>query len=106
MSSAEVYDINTKQWSYIAQMACPRSGVSLIAFGNTLYAIGGFNGYTRLASGEKYCPDVSTGWSDIAEMLTPRSNFATVILDDFIFVIGGFNDRFVSGRIFFIKRLS
>lgn len=79
-------------------MTCPRSGVSLIAFGNTLYAIGGFNGYTRLASGEKYCPDGTAVWSEISEMLTPRSNFATVILDDFIFVIGGFNDRFVSGE--------
>lgn len=98
MSSAEVYDTATKQWSYIPEMTSPRSGVSLVTFDNTLYAIGGFNGYTRLATGEKYTPDISVGWTEISEMLTPRSNFATVILDDYIFVIGGFNDRFVSGK--------
>nr|CAI5830333.1 unnamed protein product [Callosobruchus analis] len=97
MNSAEMFDISTNQWSFIPQMQSARSGVSLIAFGNTLYAMGGFNGYTRLATGEKFTPDTSAGWSDIAEMLTPRSNFATVILDDYIFVIGGFNDRFASG---------
>nr|CAI5821417.1 unnamed protein product [Callosobruchus analis] len=96
MNSAEMFDISTNQWSFIPQMQSARSGVSLIAFGNTLYAMGGFNGYTRLATGEKFTPDTSAGWSDIAEMLTPRSNFATVILDDYIFVIGGFNDRFAS----------
>lgn len=97
MNSAEVYDTVTRQWSFISQMNSARSGVSLVSFHNTLYAIGGFNGYTRLASGEKYTPDVSDGWTSISDMLTPRSNFATVILDDYIFVIGGFNDRFVSG---------
>ncbi|KAJ8946772.1 hypothetical protein NQ318_018981 [Aromia moschata] len=97
MSSAEVYDTESKQWSYIPEMTSPRSGVSLVAYENTLFAIGGFNGYTRLATGEKYTPDVSAGWTEIPEMLTPRSNFATAILDEYIFVIGGFNDRFVSG---------
>lgn len=97
MSTAEMYDTNTKQWSYIPSMTSPRSGVSLITFRNILYAIGGFNGNTRLASGEKFCPN-GAAWTDINDMLTPRSNFATVVLDDYIYVIGGFNDRCVSGK--------
>lgn len=92
MSSAEVYDTVTNQWSFIPHMISARSGVSLVAFRNTLYALGGFNGFTRLTSGEKYLPGNSaTGWVQIAEMFSPRSNFATVILDDLVFVIGGFN---------------
>lgn len=101
MTSAEVYDPSSKQWTFIPPMNSARSGVSLIALMGTLYAIGGFNGYTRLASGERYSPKGSGGWTEIAEMLTPRSNFATVIVDDYIFAIGGFNDRFVSGKYYF-----
>lgn len=91
MNSAEVYDPLTNQWSFIPQMLSARSGVSLVAFQNTLYALGGFNGFTRLTTGEKFKPGRSTTWDEIAEMSTPRSNFATVILDDYIYVIGGFN---------------
>lgn len=98
MNTAEVYDVAANQWTYIPNMTSARSGVSLIAFGNTLYAMGGFNGFTRLASGEKFSTDSNLEWTEVAEMLTPRSNFATAILDDLIYAIGGFNDRFVSGR--------
>lgn len=93
MSSAEVYDTFANQWTFIPHMLSARSGVSLIAFKNTLYALGGFNGFTRLTTGEKFTPGMTAGWASIAEMFSPRSNFATVILDDLIFVIGGFNGK-------------
>lgn len=95
MNSAEVYDTVTNQWSFIPHMLSARSGVSLVAFQDTLYALGGFNGFTRLTSGEKYLPGENSGWVQIAEMFSPRSNFATVILDDLIFVIGGFNGKYI-----------
>lgn len=97
MCSAEVFDTSTNQWSYIKRMMTPRSGVSLVAHKNTLYAIGGFNGYNRLKTVEKLVLGSENGldgWSKIAEMSTPRSNFATAILDDFIYVIGGFNGMY------------
>lgn len=100
MSSAEVYDTLTNQWSFIPHMLSARSGVSLVAFRNSLYALGGFNGFTRLSSGEKYLPGTASEWVQISEMFSPRSNFATVILDDLIFVIGGFN-----GNYYFILAL-
>lgn len=93
MNSVEVYDTLTNQWSFIPHMISARSGVSLIAFKNTLYAIGGFNGFTRLTTGEKFSPGRSTSWDEISDMATPRSNFATVILDECIYVIGGFNGK-------------
>lgn len=95
MNSAEVYDTLTNQWSFIPHMISARSGVSLVAFRNAIYALGGFNGFTRLTSGEKYLPGQSNGWVQIAEMFSPRSNFATVVLDDLLFVIGGFNGEFI-----------
>lgn len=96
MSSAEVYDTLTNQWSFIPHMISARSGVSLVAFKNALYALGGFNGFNRLTTGEKYLPGESSGWVSITEMFCPRSNFATVILDDQIFVIGGFNGKIIN----------
>lgn len=88
-----MYDVLANQWTFIPRMVSARSGVSLVAFKNTLYALGGFNGYTRLTTCEKYSPTAATGWSEAADMLSPRSNFATVVLDEMIFVIGGFNGK-------------
>lgn len=52
--------------------------------------IGGFNGISRMCSGEKYDP-VTNSWSQIPDMYNPRSNFAIEVIDDMIFAIGGFN---------------
>lgn len=55
-----------------------RSGVSVITFNNTLYALGGFNGIIRMRSAEKYDPKTGQ-WTNIAEMNTPRSNFTVEV---------------------------
>jgi len=67
-----------------------RSGVGVIAYNDCIYALGGFNGVTRMNSGERFCPRTRQ-WADIPEMYSPRSNFATEIIDDMLFTIGGFN---------------
>lgn len=95
MNSAEVYDPLTNQWALITPMNSARSGVSLVAHRNTLYAIGGFDGLTRLTTGERFKPGASQTWDDIGELSTPRSNFATAVLDDCIYAIGGFNGKLV-----------
>lgn len=59
---------------------------NLIIFGYK----GGFNGISRMCSGEKYKPSTNT-WSHIPDMYNPRSNFAIEVIDDMIFAIGGFN---------------
>lgn len=53
-------------------------------------AAGGFNGISRMCSGEKYNP-ATNAWSHIPDMYNPRSNFAIEVIDDMIFAIGGFN---------------
>jgi len=58
----------------IAQMRNRRSGIGVIAHDGFVYAVGGFNGITRMNNGEKYNP-VTNSWSNITEMYSPRSNF-------------------------------
>lgn len=71
-------------------MISRRSGVSCVAHKGSIYVIGGFNGLTRMNTGERYDPETKL-WSSIREMYHPRSNFGIEIIDDMIFAIGGFN---------------
>lgn len=47
---------------------------------------GGFNGSTRLSSGERYNPKTNT-WTLIPDMYNPRSNFALEVshIDTFLY---------------------
>jgi len=42
---------------------------------NHIYAQGGFNGITRMNTGERYNPETNS-WQSIPDMYSPRSNFA------------------------------
>ena len=66
------------------------SGVGVVAQDGMLFAIGGFNGISRMNNGEKYNPRTNQ-WASIAEMYGPRSNFGIEVIDDMVFAIGGFN---------------
>lgn len=51
---------------------------------------GGFNGVSRMNTGEKYSPETNQ-WTPVPDMYTTRSNFAVEVIDDMVFAIGGFN---------------
>lgn len=51
---------------------------------------GGFNGVSRMNSGERYFPEANQ-WHPMPDMYTTRSNFAIEVIDDMVFAIGGFN---------------
>lgn len=51
LNSVEVYDPGDSTWSFAVAMNSPRSGVSLVSFNSSLYALGGFDGARRLRSG-------------------------------------------------------
>lgn len=40
-----------------------------------IFALGGFNGISRMNTGEKYNP-IKDSWTSVPEMTSPRSNFA------------------------------
>ena len=52
LSSSEQYDPVTDQWTMIEAMNFRRSGVTVVSFQNTFFAIGGFNGVHRLDQGK------------------------------------------------------
>lgn len=71
-------------------MSSARSGVGVVAYKWGIYAIGGYNGFSRLTTCERY--DTRTKeWTPLAEMYTPRSNFGLDVMDGCIFVVGGYN---------------
>ncbi len=51
----------------------------VIAYRGSVYAIGGFNGTSRLGTGERYNPIMNT-WRPITDMFHPRSNFAIEVI--------------------------
>ena len=75
MNTSEYFDPDTNQWTLLTPMRNRRSGVGVVAHDGFVYAVGGFNGITRMNNGERYSPSTNM-WTNIAEMYSPRSNFA------------------------------
>ena len=54
VNSTEQYNPETNSWSAFKPMLTCRQGLALVAFNNSLFAIGGNNGKERLSSVERY----------------------------------------------------
>lgn len=90
MNSAEFFDPETGSWTILPNMISRRSGVSCVAYRDKIYAVGGFNGLSRIATAECFNPETDE-WSSIREMYHPRSNFGLEVIDNFIIAAAGFN---------------
>ena len=90
LSSAEVFDPATGQWSSAGSMSHPRQGHSLVALDNgTALVAGGDSGDDPFQSVEIYDPSSGT-WSGTADMADARERFAAVVLQDGkVLVVGG-----------------
>jgi N-acetylneuraminic acid mutarotase len=79
------------QWTFVPSMPTGRWVLSATAgVDGTIYAIGGFNDFTRLATVEAY--DLTTMvWTPKVPMPTPRSNLAAAVgyNDGRVYVFGG-----------------
>lgn len=64
--------------------------LKLSTYRDYAYAVGGFNGLTRLNTMERWKVGMLQ-WENCPSMYIHRSNFGVSVLDDMIFVIGGFN---------------
>ncbi|XP_055947138.1 kelch-like protein 10 [Argiope bruennichi] len=71
----ERYDKVTKMWTFVAPMLGPRSNFATAIINDLLYAIGGFNGLSTIASAELYDP-VSNSWQPVTDLNLNRSALA------------------------------
>ena len=70
-------------------MQTPRCGLSLTAYGSTIYAFGGRMGPTSLRTGEQL-NSIRGTWEPIPNMPITRSNHGTALINGVIYVIGGY----------------
>ncbi len=87
----EAYDLDSGQWRTLAPLPTPRRGLTMVAFGNMLYALDGFagdGGYLNRV--ERYDPRADR-WTTLDWSITPRTWAASVVADGAILVIGGYN---------------
>jgi len=66
------YDPSQRQWTVVANMSHKRIAAGLTVVNRFLYAVGGFDGVTRLNTMEKYYPEENR-WISCPPMSTSRS---------------------------------
>ena len=67
-----------------------RSRAAVAAVGSVLYAVGGYDGSTDLATGESYNP-LHNQWTPIPPMGTKRSCLGVAALDGLLYSCGGYD---------------
>ncbi|XP_069778185.1 kelch-like protein 18 [Narcine bancroftii] len=94
LNVAEVFDPIANRWERCQEMMTSRSRVGVAMVNGLLYAIGGFDGHSRLSTVEVYNPEMDT-WTKVASMNSKRSAMGTAVMDGHIYVCGGY-DGFAS----------
>lgn len=83
VSTVEIYDPETNEWSMGQAMSMLRSRVGVAVLHGRLFAFGGFNGQERLSTVEVFDPETMQ-WSQGKTMMCKRSAVGVAALDDFI----------------------
>ena len=79
-------------WIQLPRMTSRRSGVKCCSLGSFVYAIGGYDGITRLNTVERFNM-AQNRWEEVTPMITARSNFAVATFNGRIYVLGGFEGQ-------------
>ncbi|XP_028297451.1 kelch-like protein 10 [Gouania willdenowi] len=87
LRTAERYQPNINQWTFIASMNERRSLASCTTLNNKIYICGG-QSYRELKTAEYYNPDTNQ-WTLITPMGTPRCGLGVVAYMGHIFAVGG-----------------
>uniref|UniRef100_A0A182K5Y3 Kelch-like protein diablo n=1 Tax=Anopheles christyi TaxID=43041 RepID=A0A182K5Y3_9DIPT len=90
VSTVEIYNPATKEWSMGEAMTMLRSRVGVAVTNGKLYAFGGFNGTERLSTVEIYDPRKHR-WSQGMAMRCKRSAVGVAALEDYVYVCGGYD---------------
>ena len=88
LSTTEVYNPQTNEWTSKTPMPTPRSGFAISVYQNKIYVIGGTVGNGFVGNNEVYDP-VSNTWETKASMPTPRADLCANLVNDKIYLIGG-----------------
>uniref|UniRef100_A0A8C5DNH6 Kelch like family member 10 n=1 Tax=Gouania willdenowi TaxID=441366 RepID=A0A8C5DNH6_GOUWI len=86
--TAERYQPDINQWTFIASMNEERISASCTTLNNKIYICGGWNNYRVLNTAEYYNPDTNQ-WTLITPMGTPRYDLGVVAYMGHIFAVGG-----------------
>ncbi|MBA2404377.1 MAG: PD40 domain-containing protein, partial [Bdellovibrionales bacterium] len=92
-----VYDAETNAWKELAPRPAKAHGYQLAAFGNYIYAFGGFAysadhkpKWKSLAQIDRY--DITTNkWETIGQLLSPRSSNTAVQIEGKVYLAGGWD---------------
>ncbi|XP_060679705.1 kelch-like protein 18 [Hemiscyllium ocellatum] len=90
LNVAEVFDPIANRWERCQEMTTSRSRVGVAMVNGLLYAIGGFDGQSRLNTVEVYNPETDK-WTKVASMNSKRSAMGTAVMDGHIYVCGGYD---------------
>uniref|UniRef100_UPI00358FEA1D kelch-like protein 12 n=1 Tax=Myxine glutinosa TaxID=7769 RepID=UPI00358FEA1D len=87
------YDPKTQEWSLLPSIARKRRYVATVSLNGRVYAIGGYDGRSRLSSVEclDFTADEDGVWYSVAPMNVRRGLAGATTLGDMIYVAGGFD---------------
>ncbi|XP_041103572.1 kelch-like protein 18 isoform X3 [Polyodon spathula] len=90
LNVVEMFDPVANRWERCQPMTTTRSRVGVAVVNGLLYAIGGYDGQSRLSTVEVFNPETET-WTRVASMNSNRSAMGTVVVDGQIYVCGGYD---------------
>lgn len=92
-----VYDLQTNKWKELAPRPHKAHGFQLAAFGNYVYAFGGFAyssdhkpRWKSLDAIDRY-DILKNEWQTIARLHSPRSSNVAVTIEDKVYIVGGWD---------------
>ncbi|CAI2727951.1 unnamed protein product [Schistosoma spindalis] len=88
----EIYHPSLGRWELSESMISKRSRIGVVALNGLLYAIGGFDGNSRLRTTEVYNPKTGK-WATVASMICRRSAAGAAAYDGCLYVCGGFDGQ-------------
>ncbi|KAA0200639.1 Kelch protein 18 [Fasciolopsis buskii] len=88
--AVETYHPSLGRWELAEHMPSQRSRIGVVGLNGRLYAIGGFDGISRLNTTEVYDPKTKA-WETLAPMNHKRSALGAAALDGQIYVCGGYD---------------
>uniref|UniRef100_H2T9S7 Kelch-like family member 18 n=1 Tax=Takifugu rubripes TaxID=31033 RepID=H2T9S7_TAKRU len=92
LNVVEVFDPVGNFWERCQPMKTSRSRVGVAVVNGLLYAIGGYDGQSRLSTVEVYNPETDS-WTRVSSMNSQRSAMGTVVIDGHIYVCGGYDGK-------------